>query len=983
METINYVEQPQRPRRWLWVVMLVGVVLVAAVLGGGTWVRSREAKALAAGRTAVANGQWTEAIRYFETALAQQPRFLAQHTTEATALRGVANYHLGQLEPALNDISAALADNPNLMDLWAYQALATFAQGDTAEALPLAERALEQVALLPAYVQAQLRFEQTIALFELGDRAAAHTAAVQAEPLAAHLTVVQQAYLYAVLAMTEEGESVLMHAELAMSLAGNQLPPPLQSELAGQQALVALAREDTAAFLAHSTAALANLDHLTPEAQVHLRQERLAIYIAANQQSETADEAEQFAQLDESSPWPLAAQAWLAYRQFDYAQALELADSSLAKGETSLAYRVRGSVRVWHGEYEAAVADLEAAVALTPSDAEAWAMLVLVGREQRDVERMETAVAELEALNPTSVPALWGRALLAGWQFDIQLARFLLNLAIDQDNTRPELYFDRAATFVRETDKELREMDLDSAGALHPQFPPLQTMLVWDQLDRYEVEGISETLAALTIQYPKLDMVYEVKAHYSGYFATGEEALDEAFTAIETGLALNPSNLSLQYIQANLLIQQEKLDEAKAICEAMLARVPDSTSPRRCLAAIAMLEGDEAAVHEQMSAAVALIPDSAYLLHVYAGFLHQLGNFDQAWELNEQALAADPDMAAAHNLRGAIYATNGQLDKAIPHYNRALELFPNYLDAYLFLGFVYFEMGNWELAEHNMEQVLRLNPEIGDAYHVLAVVNLQQGEEEKSRRYGEQYATYGIEDIDKFSRLVGLYLDWNEPELAIANADLGLELDGSSSILYYWRGVAQAMLNNREEAIADYEQALAYNTTLDEIAAIEEDLSRTLSAPILQGDQFLYENLELGVRFAYPLDWAEDKSNPNIQILLGVDTRDKYGIFNMLLFPVDTADQTAAEVAEIIRAQISTRPGLTILGTEETSVGGEIAYVTDYELEVNANSTLRGRQYYIVLNQLVYVLTLESFLDNFAAVEADYELILSSFEFLP
>ena len=396
-----------------------------------------------------------------------------------------------------------------------------------------------------------------------------------------------------------------------------------------------------------------------------------------------------------------------------------------------------------------------------------------------------------------------------------------------------------------------------------------------------------------------------------------------------------------------------------------------------------MLEGDEAAVHQQMSAALALAPDSAYLAHVYAGFLHQLGNFEQAWELNEQALAADPDMAAAHNLRGAIYATNGQLDKAIPHYNRALELFPNYLDAYLFWGFVYFEMGNWELAEHNMEQVLRLNPEIGDAYHVLAVVNLQQGEEEKSRRYGEQYATYGIEDIDKFSRLVGLYLDWNEPELAITNADLGLELDGSSSILYYWRGVAQAMLNNREEAIADYEQALAYNTTLDEIAAIEEDLSRTLSAPILQGDQFLYENLELGVRFAYPLDWAEDKSNPNIQILLGVDTRDKYGIFNMLLFPVDTADQTAAEVAEIVRAQISTRPGLTILGTEETTVGGEIAYVTDYELEVNANSPLRGRQYYIVLNQLVYVLTLESFLDNFASVEADYELILSSFEFLP
>ncbi len=82
------------------------------------------------------------------------------------------------------------------MDLWAYQALATFAQGDTAEALPLAERALEQVALLPAYVQAQLRFEQTIALFELGDRAAAHTAAVQADlwPTPNRCT----AYLYAV-----------------------------------------------------------------------------------------------------------------------------------------------------------------------------------------------------------------------------------------------------------------------------------------------------------------------------------------------------------------------------------------------------------------------------------------------------------------------------------------------------------------------------------------------------------------------------------------------------------------------------------------------------------------------------------------------------------------------------------------------------------------------------------------------------------------
>lgn len=983
METTNYVEQPPQPRPWLWVVGIMGVVLIAAVLGGGAWVRSRETGALEAGHSAVQSGQWQTAVSHLNDALAQQPRFLAQHTTEATALRGIANYHLGQLEPAQADLSAALVEAPNLADVLAYQALATFGQGKTAEALPLAERALEQAALVPDYVQAQLRFQQAMALLEMGERAAAHTAAVQAEPLAAHLTVVQQAHLYAILALTEEGEAVLTHAQLAIALAGNQLPPAWSSELAGQQALVALAREDTAAFLAHSTAALAHPDYLAPEAQLRLRQERLTIYVLANQQTEAAAEAERLAELDETSPWPLAAQAWLAYRQFDYAQALTLADSSLAKGETSLAYRIRGSVRVWHGEYEAAVADLEAAVALTPTDAEAWAMLVQVGLEQRDLARMEAAVAELEALNPTSVPALWGRAILVGWLFDEQFARFLLSLAIDQDNTRPELYLDRAATFMRETDKPLRDADIASAAALHPDFPLVQIQMAWEQLNRYEMAGISETLAALTTQYPHLDMVYELKAQYWGYFATGEEALDEAFTAIETGLALNPGNLSLQHIQANLLIQQEKLDEAKAICEAMLARVPDSTSARRCLATIAVLEGDEVAVHEQMRAAIALIPHSAYLVHVYAGFLHQLGNFDQAWELNEQALAADPDMATAHHLRGAIYATSGQLAEAIPHYNRALELSPNYIDARLFLGFVHFEMGNWELAERNMEQLLRLDPEIGDAYHVLAIVNLQQGEIEKSRRYGEQYATYGIEDVDKFFRLVGLYLDWNEPELAIANADLGLELDDSLSTLYYWRGVAQTMLNKREEAIADYEQALAYSTTLDEIAAIEEDLARTLSAPVLQGDQFLYESRELGVRFAYPRDWVEDKSNPNLAILLGVDTQDKYGIFNMLLFPVDTADQTAAEVAEIVRVQISTRPNLTILSTEPTTVGGEIAYVTDYELRVSANTTLRGRQYYIVVNQLVYVLTLESFSDDFAAVEDDYELILSSFEFLP
>ncbi len=250
-----------------------------------------------------------------------------------------------------------------------------------------------------------------------------------------------------------------MHAQLAMSLAGNQLPPPLQSELAGQQALVALAREDTAAFLAHSTAALANLDHLTPEAQVRLRQERLAIYIAANQQSETADEAEHC---------PTRRIFMVGFRQFD-SPASSWPTVRWARAKRPR-FRVRGSVRVWHGEYEAAVTDLEAAVALTPSDAEAWAMLVRVGLEQRDVERMETAVAELEALNPTSVPALWGRALLADWEFDSQLAGFLLSLAIDQDNTRPELYFDRAATFVRETDKELRDMDC------HP--PPLQSWSV-------------------------------------------------------------------------------------------------------------------------------------------------------------------------------------------------------------------------------------------------------------------------------------------------------------------------------------------------------------------------------------------------------------------------------------------------------------------------------------------------------------------------
>ncbi len=120
------------------------------------------------------------------------------------------------------------------------------------------------------------------------------------------------------------------------------------------------------------------------------------------------------------------------------------------------------------------------------------------------------------------------------------------------------------------------------------------------------------------------------------------------------------------------------------------------------------------------------------------------------------------------------------------------------------------------------------------------------------------------------------------------------------------------MLNNREEAIADYEQALAYNTTLDEIAAIEEDLSRTLSAPILQGDQFLYENLEL-VCALLPLDWAEDKSSQHTNLVGGRYAG--YGIFSL---PRDTADQTRPR---FVRAQSALGRVYTHSGNFEETTG--------------------------------------------------------------
>ena len=476
-ETLQNEPAPQKSRRGFWIILFVLVILIAGGVGGLFVIQSQEETAIADGRTAIGNGDWTSAVSAFDRALDVQPAFLRQQSSLAQGLRGLARYQQGSLDQALADLDAALAADGEMFDLLAYRSDLHYQQGNFTAALADSATVLAQADLLPEHLLARLHANQSLILESQGDVAGAQTEAAATLMYYPYLVDEQINRLQAIQARAAfavgDWENAVPASRAALEIA-DELSAAALAELYAGQAAVFYERADLNAALAVSDEALARQDQLDEAAQLALYQMRAQIAWTQGDMETAIAEAEAAAALDESLPLPYAYRAWQAYLAFDEATALEAAAAALdLDSDNALAYRVQGLVTAWQGHAPEAIADLQKALELDPQDVEAAAMLAYLAYDLNDEELMEIAVSQAVSADPNAPATLWAQTQQLTLNYDWKEAQPLIDAAIALDSSRPEYYVSRFWIYHTTKERQTEGLtDLEAALALDPQWAP-------------------------------------------------------------------------------------------------------------------------------------------------------------------------------------------------------------------------------------------------------------------------------------------------------------------------------------------------------------------------------------------------------------------------------------------------------------------------------------------------------------------------------
>ncbi|MBU1450905.1 MAG: tetratricopeptide repeat protein [Proteobacteria bacterium] len=227
------------------------------------------------------------------------------------------------------------------------------------------------------------------------------------------------------------------------------------------------------------------------------------------------------------------------------------------------------------------------------------------------------------------------------------------------------------------------------------------------------------------------------------------------------------------------------------------------------------------------------------------------GNYEQALKLYAKCLRdrklTKEQRATAYNNRGNAHYFAKQYGKALGDYNKALKKDPNNALAYFNRGMVYGAMGRMSAAIQEYDQALKLDPRFHRAYYdrgmarlflkgawspeaerdfVLAV-SLSSRYVGKMYRDGTRLEKRGFPEklVDKFG---GRVLKTS----AMANQHLvegvearkqkkygesinlfnrGLAINPYDPDAYYLRGTARYLLGQDDQAMADMDQAIAYD----------------------------------------------------------------------------------------------------------------------------------------------------------------------------
>jgi serine/threonine-protein kinase len=316
---------------------------------------------------------------------------------------------------------------------------------------------------------------------------------------------------------------------------------------------------------------------------------------------------------------------------------------------------------------------------------------------------------------------------------------------------------------------------------------------------------------------------------------------------------------------------------AESNCKKALALMPDSAEGHSCLGDVYNGQGHYQMAADEFQKAVDLDSTRANTLRGLADAEEKLGNLPAAEAAYRQAISLRPQYWAGYNWLGAFYFRQARYEDAVHMFQRVVALAPENFQGYSNLGALLVLQGKYSDSIQVLKRSIQLRPTL-EAYSNLGTSFFSlRGFAAAAEMYRQ-----GLKLDDRDSLIwgnLGDALYWAPGQRseaaaayrkAISLATAKLQINPKDSTVLAFRATYNAMVGNKNEALADLQRALQL---------APKDAEVNFRAAIVYnhlGDrQHCLAALEKAVAARYPASNIRDtpdfdhlRDNPRVQQLL-------------------------------------------------------------------------------------------------------------------
>ena len=444
----------------------------------------------------------------------------------------------------------------------------------------------------------------------------------------------------------------------------------------------------------------------------------------------------------------------------------------------------------------------------TPDDVEALVLLANCQAVENELEEAEETLNRALKISPKNKGVLLTLAALKMTNRQLPEAEALLRQVIDNAPNSPDGYL-RLASFYGITGRtpeaepllaKAVEVSKNSATALAVQANYYIALQKW-----VEAENVARKMQSLHGSEEKywtsLADFFILRNDWDKARAELERVLQEHKKALVVRRKLVEVHLALKNGKAAEEINEGILKENKKDTLAHLAK------GRMLLA-----KGDLNNALLELNQTKQYQPNLPALHFWYGQIYTQKGELEQAKQSLEEALKYDPNYWLARLSLAELQNRTGAPDAALGNVQEALKRNPRDLRAYLLMSQAYLVKKDFPQAEKLLKAIVEQVPENTQGHWQLGLLEMQKGNFAAARQQLEQVWNTQPQSEVALQATIASYLVEKQSKQAMEFLEQQISSrPEQASSLYHMRGEVNRLQNKPEEAIRDYNKALAAN----------------------------------------------------------------------------------------------------------------------------------------------------------------------------